>query len=189
MEREDKMGEKMVGKELKAEGKRLYEEGLYEESITKYEQAREAFLAEENEVEAAEMVNNLGVLYRLQHDWDDALAALEEARSIFVGLGDRSREAQTLGNMSAVYAGLGKREKARECLRQAADVFAELGDKERQSEVLLELGTQMWKAGDRQAGLATYESGLQMTPKPTIKQKTLRGLLRMRNRLLGQKSD
>ena len=183
------MGEEMVGRELKAEGKRLYEEGLYDEAIAKYEQARKAFVAEENEVEAAEMINNLGVLYRLQHKWDEALSALEEARSIFVRLGDRSREAQTLGNMSVAYTGLRQREKAQECLRQAADIFADLNDKERQSEVLLELGTQMWKTGDRQAGLATYESGLQMTPKPSIKQKTLRGLLRMRNRLLGQKGD
>ncbi|MFL7795070.1 MAG: hypothetical protein AB8I69_23225, partial [Anaerolineae bacterium] len=61
-------------------------------------------------------------------------------------------------------------------------------DKEHQGETLLALGVQLWKTGDRNEGLATYEAGLQILPKPTVRQKTVRNLLRMRNRLLGQKN-
>ena len=178
-----------TGQELKEEGMRLFHEGLYDEAIVTFEQAREVFAAEEDEIEVAEVVNNLGVVYRLQDKWDEAIAALEDARATFAKLGDRNREAQTLGNLGGLYADKNERDKAKESLRQAADIFAELGDEERQGETLLALGVQLWKTGDRSGGLATYEAGLQILPKPTVKQKTVRNLLRMRNRLLGQKNN
>jgi len=183
------MEEEKSGQGLKEEGMRLFHEGLYDEAADKFKQAREAFAAEENEGKVAETVNNLGVVYRLQDKWDEAIAALEEARAAFVKLGDRNREAQTLGNLGGLYADKNERDKAKESLRQAADIFAELGDKEHQGETLLALGGQRWKTGDRSGGLATYEAGLQILPKPTVKQKTMRNLLRVRNRLLGQKNS
>ena len=118
--------------ELKAEGLRLFQEGLYEEAVAKFRQAQEMFAGDGNEVEAAEMVNNLGVIYRLQGQWDEAIAALHQARVTFVRLGDRNREAQTLGNLGGLYAAKGQRDEAKECLRQAAGIFAELGDVQRQ---------------------------------------------------------
>ncbi len=181
------MAEKTTGRALKEEGLRLFQEGLYEESAAKFRQAQEKFLAEGNEVEAAEMVNNLGVVYRMQGKWDKAIAALEEARAVFVRLGDRSREAQTLGNLGGLYASKHEREQAKECLRQAADIFAELGDDQRRGETLMALGVQQWKTGDRGAGIATYEAGLHSLQRLSASQKTLRGLLKMRSRLLGRK--
>ena len=89
----------VFAQELKKEGLRLFHEGLYEEAAAKFGQAQEAFTAEGNEVEAAEVLNNLGVVYRMQGKWDEAIAALEEARATFARLGDRSREAQALGNL------------------------------------------------------------------------------------------
>lgn len=171
--------------ELKQEGMRLFQEGLYEEAAAKFTQAREGFLAEGNETEAVEMVNNLGVIHRMQGEWEEAIAALEEARTTFARLGDRNREAQTLGNLGGLYASKGNRDKARECLRQASDIFADLGDAQRQGETLLALGVQMWKTGDRSAGLAAYDAGLHILRKPTASQKALRALFGLRNRLIG----
>jgi len=170
--------------ELKEEGLRLFQEGLYKEATEAFEQAREMFTTAGNEVEAAEMVNNLGVIYRVQGQWDEAIAALEEAKSLFARLGDRDREAQALGNLGGLYSSKGERDEAKKCLRQAADIFVELGDDQHQGETLLALGVQMWKTNDRSGGLATYEAGLHTLQKPTVSQKTLRALLKMRTRLL-----
>jgi tetratricopeptide (TPR) repeat protein len=170
---------------LKEEGQRLFQEGLYEEAAAAFRQAQETFTAESNEIEAAEMVNNLGVIHRMRGEWDEAIAALEEAWATFVRLGDHDRGAQTLGNLGGLYASRGQRDKATECLRQAADTFAELGDAQHQGETLLALGVQMWKSGDRSGGLAAYEAGLHALQHPTGRQKTLRGLLGLRGRLLG----
>ncbi len=170
---------------LKEEGQRLFQEGLYEEAAAAFTQARELFVASGDELEAAEMVNNLGVIYRMQGDWDKAIVTLDEARATFARLGDRNREAQTLGNLGGLYASKGERDRAKEYLRQAADIFAELGDTQRQGETLLALGVQMWKTGDRGAGLAAYEAGLQTLQRPTVSQKALRALFGLRTRLIG----
>jgi tetratricopeptide (TPR) repeat protein len=179
------MGDVVSAQELKEEALRLFHEGLYEEALVKFRQAQEAFAAEGNEVDAAEMVNNLGIIHRMQGQWDEAIAALDEAREAFVRLDDRSREAQALGNLGGLYASKGDRDKSAEYLRQAADIFSELGDGQRLGETLQALGVQRWKTGDRGGGLATYEAGLHSLEKPTVSQKTLRGLLGLRNRLMG----
>ncbi len=171
--------------ELKEEGVRLFQEGLYEEAATRFEQAQEMFTAAGNEVGAAEMLGNLGLVYQRQGQWGEAIAALNEAKATFVRLGDRNHEAQALGNLGGLYASKDERDKAKECLRQAADIFAELGDAQYQGETLLALGVQLWKTGDRNGGLAAYEAGLRALQKPTISQKALRGLFSLRTRLLG----
>jgi len=179
------MPDEVSAQELKTEGQRLFYEGLYEEAAAAFERARELFTTAGNEGDAAEMVNNLGLIHHTQGRWDEALAALEEARATFERLGNRSREAQVLANMSRPYAAKGEQEKARECLQKAADIFAALGDEQRRGEVLLEMSRQMWKSGARGDAVATFEAGLQTLEKPTISQKALRSLLSLRNRLLG----
>ena len=175
--------------ELKGEGLRLFQEGLYEEAAASFQKAQEMFGAEGNDVEAAEMVNNLGVIHRMLGKWDEAIAAMDEAKATFVRMGDRSREAQTLGNLGGLYASKGERDKAQECLRQAADIFEELGDAQRLGETLQALGVQVWKTGDRSGGLATYEAGLLTLEEPTVGQKALRGLLGLRTKLLGRQKE
>jgi tetratricopeptide (TPR) repeat protein len=180
------MGNAPSAWELKEEGLRLFQEGLYEEAAAVFERAQEMFAGDGNGVEAAEMLNNLGVISRRRGKWDEAIAALDEARAAFVRLGDRNREAQTLGNLGGLYASRGERDEAKECLRQAADIFAELGDAQRQGETLMALGVQMWKTNDRGGGLATYEEGLHALQNPAASQRMLRGLLSLRTRLIGR---
>jgi len=158
---------------LKAEGLRLFEEGLYEEAVERFGEAQELFAAEGDLLAAAEMLNNLGVTYRMLQQWDRARAALEEARATFARAGDREREAQALGNLGGLLASRGERLKAQEYLRQAADIFGELGDKQRQGETLIALGIQMWRSGDRRGGLKTYRDGLTILENPTPQQRFL----------------
>jgi len=178
------MGEVMSAQDLKEEGLQLFQEGLYLEAAERFEEARGMFDAEGDMVEAAEMLNNLGITYRMRHEWDKAISALEQAQSAFAELDDRSREAQVLGNLGGLYASQGQREKAKASLREAADIFADLGDAQRHGETLLALGVQQWKAGNRKDGLATYQAGLETLERPSAGQKALRGLLNLRTRLL-----
>ncbi len=172
--------------DLKEEGLRLFQEGLHEEAGARFAQAREQFAASGDEIDAAEMTNNLGLVYRMQRRMPEALSALEGARTEFARLGDRSREAQALGNLGGLYATMHERDKAASYLRQAADIFKELGDTQREGETLLALGAQKWKTGERSAGLATYEVGLESLRKPTFGQKVLRGLLALRAKVIGR---
>lgn len=179
------MDEMTSAQAVKEEGLRLFEEGLYLEAAERFEQARQAFDAEGDVLEAAEMLNNLGITYRMRHEWDRAAKALEKAESAFTALDDRSRQAQVLGNLGGLYASQGERQKACTTLREAADIFGDLGDEQHRGETLLALGVQLWKAGDRQAGLAAYQAGLETLEQPSLTQKALRGLLKLRTRMLG----
>jgi len=178
------MEEKTSAESLKAEGLRLFEEGLYEEAAERFGQAQELFATEGNLAEAAEMLNNLGVTYRMLHQWDRAQAALEEAKAAFARLGDRSREAQALGNLGGLLASRKERLRAQEYLRRAADLFGELGDNQRRGETLIALGIQMWKSGDRRGGLRTYRDGLVILENPTPQQRFLLRLIGWLFRLL-----
>jgi tetratricopeptide (TPR) repeat protein len=179
------MNDAMSAQDIKEEGLRLFQEGLYPEAADRFEQAREMFVEEQDDIEAAEMLNNLGVIHRMQRDWDKAIAALEEAQAAFRRLGDRNREAQVLGNLGGLHASQGERKRAKECLQQAANLFADLGDEQRHGETLLALGVQHWKSGDRQQGLLAYQAGLEALKRPSMGQKALRSLLNLRSRLLG----
>lgn len=167
------MAEEPSAEALKQEGLRLFEEGLYEEAAQRFGEAQEVFATEGKMAEAAEMLNNLGVTYRMLQQWDRARAALEEAQAAFARLGDRSREAQALGNLGGLLASRGERVRAQEYLRRAADIFGELGDNQRRGETLIALGIQMWRSGDRRGGLRTYQEGLSILETPTARQRFL----------------
>lgn len=175
----------LSAQDVKEEGLRLFQEGLYLEAADKFEEARQAFDAEGDVVEAAEMRNNLGIVHRMRREWDEAVTALEDARSAFADLEDRNREAQVLGNLGGLYASQGQRDKAKASLRQAADIFADLGDDQRMGETLMALAVQQWKSGDRQRGLTTYKAGLESLEQPSAGQKALRGLLNLSTKFLG----
>jgi tetratricopeptide (TPR) repeat protein len=171
------MNDSAAPEDTRKEGLRLFHEGLYSESIAAFEQARAAYDAAGDQTGAAEMVNNLGVVYRMNRQWHEAARSLEEARALFHKLGDQNRESQALGNLGGLYASMGKRDKARECLRQAADNFAELGDSQRQGETLMALGVQVWRSGDRREGTAVYRAGLETLQRPALGHKVLRATL------------
>ncbi|HPD40421.1 MAG TPA: hypothetical protein PLD43_02555, partial [Anaerolineae bacterium] len=92
----------MNADELQKEGLRLFQEGLYDEAAQRFSEALEHFAEEGREIEAGEMLNNIALIRRKQSRWDEAIASLEEARRVFVRLGDKSREAQALGNLREI---------------------------------------------------------------------------------------
>ena len=177
--------ETSTAEELQEEGLRLFHEGLYDEAARRFSEALEHFSEEEREVEAGEMLNNIGVIRRKQSRWEEALEALQEAHRIFVRLEDLSRQAQALGNMAGIYASLKQQDKAIESWRMASAIFSELGDHQKQGETLMAIGVSLFKSGQRQAGLAAYQAGLEMLEKPTLMQKFSRMLMTLQARLLG----
>ncbi|MBN1427366.1 MAG: tetratricopeptide repeat protein [Anaerolineae bacterium] len=170
---------------LKEEGLRLFEDGAYQEAIEQFELARQGFEKEGQKLAMAEMLNNIGVIHRVEGRLPEAARMLEEAMAIFVELGDRDREAQALGNLAPIYKKQGDLEKTLEAYKKSADIFGEIGDLEKQGEILMTLGIAQFDAGKRIDGVTSYEAGLRIIPKPSIRQKWLRTLLKLRMKALG----
>jgi len=141
-------------------GLRHFRDGMYPEALETYSEARKAFLAGGDLLNAAEMLNNIGVIHRIERRKAAAVAALQEAHDSFEELGDLSRAAQALGNMGSVYAGVRERETAIHHYGRAAEIFAELGDGNRQGEVLMALGSVQMKQRQWHQAVAAYHAGL-----------------------------
>jgi tetratricopeptide (TPR) repeat protein len=122
--------------QLKEQGQELFQRGDYDEALAAFEQAAARFAEQDNPVGQGEMLNNMGVIYRVQREWETAVATLNQAQTLFQQAGDVSRQAQTLGNLGDLHAARKNPDDAARCYSDAAALFAQQGDRDKQSQVL-----------------------------------------------------
>lgn len=171
--------------QLQEQGVKLFRQKEYEEAARIFQQAEEAYTAEDRNDMAAEMLTNLGLVHRALGENQTALDVMQQALHTFQQMGDPLRAAKVLGNMGGVYVALGDKEQAYSCYRQAADVFQELGEKKLHGETLLAMADLQVREGKLGTGAATYEVGLSELDKLSPSQKVLKGLIGIRNKLTG----
>jgi tetratricopeptide (TPR) repeat protein len=165
------------GEQLKEEGMALFQRGSRSQAITKFEEAVQAFTAENDQLGQAEALNNIGVIYRLQRNREAATQALTQAQTIFAAIGDDNRQAQALGNLGDIYASQKKREEAARAYSEASALFAKSGDLAKQSQVLRALSLLDLKRGRWFMAMMRMEESLRVNPHPTILQRVFRRML------------
>lgn len=176
--------------ELQDQGVKLFQQKDYEAAARVFQQALEAYEVEGSAGMAAEMRTNIGLVHRALGENQQALELMQTALRAFQESGDARRAAMVLGNMGGVYAALSDKEQAYQCYRQAADIFEDLGEKKLYGETLVAMGDLQFRDGKVMAGAATYEVGLEQLEDLSASQKVIKGLLGIRNRLMGGgKSD
>jgi tetratricopeptide (TPR) repeat protein len=171
--------------ELQEQGTKLYHQHDYEAAARLFQQAQEAYSAENRSDMIAEMQTNIGLIHRALGEHQQALEAMQQALRTFQEAGDKLRTAQVMGNMGGVYLELGDKEQAYNCYRQAADTFKELGQNKLYGETLIAIASLQIRDGKIWAGAATYEVGLEFLDKLTPSQRLLKRLLGLRNRISG----
>lgn len=175
--------------EFQEQGVRLFQQRDYEASARAFMQAQEAYEAEGKKDMAAEMQTNIGLVHRALGENQQALDMMQAALHTFQEMNDARRTAMVLGNLGGVYAALSDKEQAYNCYRQAADIFAELGEKKLYGETLIAMGDLQVRDGKIMAGAATYETGLENLDNLSASQKVIKGLLGIRNKLMGGKTN
>src|SRR5450432_1411344 len=100
------------GASLQAEGITLFMDHEYEPATEKFKAAQSAYQSEGKADLAAEMQVNLGLIDRALGNYDAAVTLMTEARQVFAGISDKSREAQVIGNLGGVYLAQGNNEQA-----------------------------------------------------------------------------
>lgn len=174
-----------TAQELQDQGVKLFQQKDYEAAARVFHEAQDAYEADGKKDMVAEMQTNIGLVHRALGEHQQALDIMQAALAIFQELGDPVRAAKVLGNMGGVYAALGDKEQAYNCYRQAADVFEEQGEKKLYGETLIAMGDLQVRDGKLMVGAATYEVGLEQLDHLTASQKVLKGLLGIRNKLVG----
>jgi tetratricopeptide (TPR) repeat protein len=138
-----------------AEGQSLFTQERYQEAAEQFSLAHRAYAEAGDELKAAEMLNNIGVVFRRARKHKDAANALEEARQIFSHLGDWQREAQVLGNLGGLYSKMRRYDEAEARFQDAVGLFQQLDDRARQSETLRAMAIMQFKRGQRSKALVT----------------------------------
>jgi len=176
-----------TAQEHQEQGIKLYGQQDYEAAARAFQQAHEAYHANDEKDMAAEMEVNIGLVHRALGENQQALDIMQTALRTFQAGGDTLRAAKVMGNLGGVYMELGDREQAYNCYRQAADAFQELGEKKLYGETLIAMGRMQVREGKVWVGAATYEVGLEQLDKLTGTQKVLKSLINLKNRLSGGK--
>jgi tetratricopeptide (TPR) repeat protein len=172
--------------ELKAEAMSHFEQGRRREALAAFEAAAQAYQQADQPLDQAEMLNNAGVLQRLQGQHDDALTTLETAVAIFETAGDKARQAQALGNLGDLYAARKERLEAARSYSDAAELFAQVGDRERQSQVLRALSLHSTRQRRWLEALLYMEQSLTARPRLGPGQYLFRLLIRFMLALMGR---
>jgi tetratricopeptide (TPR) repeat protein len=175
--------------ELKDQGIQQFQQRDYEQAAETFRAARAAYEAAGQGDLAAEMRVNLGLALHNLDASDDALVEMSAARDFFQAQNDSHRLAQVLGNMGRVYAKLGNTEQALTSYREASALFIEAGDEENYGQTVLAIADLQLRTGHPTQAAATYEVGLDYIKNPNARQKLMKNLLGLRNRLTGQGTD
>lgn len=170
---------------LQQRGIELFQERDYEAAADIFTEARAAYQAADQRDMAAEMDVNLGLVQRALGDNGKAIDLMQQALEVFSELDDQKRLAQVLGNLGGVLVSTGDTEQAVTCYRQAADAFKALGEEDLYGQTLLALGDLQVKSGNIMSGATMYEIALDSVDNLSGTQKVIKGLLGVKNRLMG----
>lgn len=170
---------------FKDEGLQHFRDQDYEAAAESFRQAAAAYEDAGEAEMVAEMQVNLGLALHSMGQYDDALEQMNEALALFRQMNDPVRTAQALGNMARVYAKLGNTEQAVTNYREASAIFIEEGDEESYGQTILAIADLQLRSGNLMQAAATYEVGLDYVKTPNARQKIMKNLLGLRNRLTG----
>jgi len=174
-----------TGKELQDQGVKLFQDRDYEAAQGIFKQATDAFNAEGASDMAAEMQVNAALVDRTLGNYEASATAMIAARQVFAGMGDKLREAQVIGNLGGVYLAQGNNEQASTLYREAADLFKEVGDEEKYGQTLLAMAEIQMKDRKFLDALVTYEVALDSIQDLNIRQRMMKGLIGLKNRVMG----
>jgi tetratricopeptide (TPR) repeat protein len=171
--------------DLKDQGIQQFMQHDYEKAAATFREAIAAYDGAGAADMAAEQRVNLGLALHSLGQHDAALEQMQQAHAVFAGMNDTRRTAQALGNMARVYASLGNSEQALTHYREACTLFSEIGDDESYGQTVLAIADLQMRGGNVMQAASTYEVGLEHLQQPTARQRMIRKLLGVRDRVTG----
>jgi tetratricopeptide (TPR) repeat protein len=173
---------------LLAQGRAHYTQAQYQEALSCLQLAYDAASSQEKPDPddpglAAEIANDIGVVYTVLQRWEEAEKWLGEAQERFVRAGDLDGEAQTLGNLGSMYRVRKDLRQASAYLQLSADRFHLVGDDERRSASLRALSAVRLRQFRPLQAVAAYRDALACHPRPNLLVKLLLALFDLPFRL------
>lgn len=166
--------------DLSQEANQAYQEGDFERAARLFGEAATAFAAANAPQDGAEMRNNQSVALLQQGDPQAALDAALGTDAIFAAAGDTRRQGLAVGNEAAALDALNRADEAIKRYRECADLLEKAGEDQMRASVLQSQAWLFVRRGKLFEGLFAMNDGLRGVKNPTLKQKILRALLKLR---------
>lgn len=166
-------------KTLADKGRQEYAAGRYAPAADLFARAALAYGAASDDLNAAEMKNNLSVALLQAGKAREALDATEGTEEIFQRAGDLKRQGAAAGNRAAALEGLRKWDQALEAYDRAASLLEQAGEGDMHSMVrraAAGIHLKRGRFGDSQ--MDVYDS-LRLVEKPTLAQRIMKLLIRL----------
>lgn len=94
----------------------------------------------DSEIDIVQALGNLGIIYRRQNRWKDAIRCLDECLAIFRRRGERRNEGHALVNLGNLYRAQHRYEEALTCYEQDLSICREVGDRHGKAQALNNIG-------------------------------------------------
>ncbi len=172
------MNETLTLQELIDQANQAYQARNYLNAASLFEAVSQTWLVRQEELNAAESLNNASVAYLQAGHPEKALEIVRPTIKTFQDAKDIHRLGLAYGNLAAALEACDKKEEAFSAYQQAADLLLHAGDNENRLQVLQAISALQLKTGKQIQALSTMQSALEDLPKPSLKQKLLLKLLK-----------
>jgi tetratricopeptide (TPR) repeat protein len=164
---------------LAKSGKTEYEQGNFSVAAGLFSEAAQAYAAQGDSLNAAEMKNNESVAFLQAGDAKRALQATDGTEEVFLGAGDLKRQGIAVSNRAAALEGLKKWKEALAEYDRAATIFEQAGEGDMHSMVrkaAANLNLKRLHINDSQMDVL---DSLRLVEKPTLTQRLMKFLMRI----------
>ena len=112
---------------LTTRGTALKRDGKLDEAAACFEEASPLYESAGQLLDAARVINNLGILHYMEGDWLAAIGAFDRFRDLVQRLGNLAETGSALNNLGVLFRDTGQLERAEERLREALDLARRQG--------------------------------------------------------------
>jgi tetratricopeptide (TPR) repeat protein len=165
--------------ELAEQGKREFAAARYEAAVERFRLAAEGFAEINDELNAAEQMNNLSVALLKLGRPQDALNAVLRTDEVFAGTGDVRRQGMAVNNQAAALQGLERIEEALAAYERSASLLQEAGEGELRAVVLKAAAAIQLRRGKIAESGMRMIGALEARKKPSLFERLLKLLLRL----------
>ena len=169
-------------RKLADEGKQAFEAGQYDTAAGKFDSAAQGYASLTDEINAAEMKNNLSVTLLKLGRGQTALDAVLGTDQVFGRASDLKRQGMALGNQAAALEALNRWDDALAAYERSASLFANAGEGELRSMVLKSAAAIKLRRGKIGESAIKMIGSLEAKEKPSIFERVLKFILRFAQR-------
>jgi tetratricopeptide (TPR) repeat protein len=159
---EDKELALLEAERLMEFGRLEQDQGNPAEARLAYEEARSLFQIHGSQSGEARALGNIGVICRIQNQYERAMEFNMRAIDLAREVGDRHTEGINLGNLGIIYREQGLVEQAAEVIRQSLKTCREVGDRRTESIILGNLGSIYLDQGKHDEAVEIYMQVVQI---------------------------